>query len=248
MHFRLIYLVLLGISFLPCVKLYAQSQNNFSGWLALFSSYKLNNKLSVHFDGQLRSADKIKEAQSFLIRPGINYMVARNQIATVGYAYVGHFRRINGVSGWANEHRIWEQYIFNQSFPVAERAVSLQHRLRLEQRFISRSEVVNEQLKTKDYVFAQRFRYFARSIFPLGQTSKFTKGMFISLQDEVFFNVTNASAVNNKFFDQNRAYGSIGYRLSPKCDIETGYMYQFVAGRNSNINNHILQIAGYLRL
>ncbi len=248
MHLRVIYLIFFSISFLPCVRLYAQSQNNFNGWLALFSSYKLNKKFAIHFDGQLRSADKWKEAQSFIIRPGVNYMIASNQVATLGYAYVGHHRRIDDVSGWAPEHRIWEQYIINQSFPFLQRPVSLQHRLRLEQRFLSRSEVANTELKTAEYVFSQRFRYFARSIFPLKATAKFTQGMFISLQDEIFFNVTNASVINDKFFDQNRAYGSLGYRLSQKCDIEVGYMYQFIAGRSSNINNHILQLAGYLRL
>jgi hypothetical protein len=98
-------------------------------------------------------------------------------------------------------------------------------------------------------MFSQRLRYFVRGIFPLASGSKFEKGMFVSLQDEIMVNISGASSVNDKFFDQNRAYASLGYRLSKKADIELGYMHQYVAGRN-NIRtiNSILQLAIYLRL
>jgi hypothetical protein len=40
-----------------------------------------------------------------------------------------------------------------------------------------------------------------------------------------------------------------GYRLSAKADLELGYLNQYVNGRGSQFtNNHIIQLAGYLRL
>lgn len=249
MFIRLIILALSVSTFLlSSVKLYAQTQNTFSGWGAVFGSFKIKDRFSLHFDGQVRSSHEWREMQSILIRPGVHYRVNKNMIATVGYAYVAHHRRINEVSGWAPEHRIWEQYIINQSFNIAGHATALQHRFRLEQRFISTSAVDNDKLTTTGFNFAQRLRYFARAVIPLQQTKKFTKGTFISLQDELFVNIGDASATNGKFFDQNRAYASLGYRFSPAFDLEAGYMNQYISGKVSNTSNNILQVAGYVRL
>jgi hypothetical protein len=167
-------------------------------------------------------------------------------IITAGYAYVGHNREVSDIQGWIPEHRIWEQFIINQRFSVQGHATTLQHRFRLEQRFIGQGIVDGNELTTDGYDFAQRLRYFARGIFPLKKTETFTNGAFIALQDEIFANVQNAP--NDKIFDQNRAYIAIGWRLSPKFDIEAGYMNQFVVGKNNNSVNNIIQMAGYIRL
>ena len=73
--------------------------------------------------------------------------------------------------------------------------------------------------------------------------------MFSALQNEVFLNVGDKSAVNGKVFDQNRFYLALGYRLSAEFDIEAGYLNQYVSGSNDNLSRaHILQLATYVRL
>ena len=239
----------LFITFVSSPGLHAQSLHTFSGWGALFSSVKLNKKLSLHFDAQLRSSDNWEQLQTILIRPGLHYKVNANQIATIGYAYVQQLRSLGGISDWEPEHRIWEQYIINQSFPVSGRASALQHRFRLEQRFLPKLKLADSEINNDGYNFSQRLRYFARAVFPFQVCTKFDKGMFVSLQDEIMVNITGASSVNDQFFDQNRAYVSIGYRLSTKADLEVGYMNQYVAGRRDSYTvNNILQLALYLRL
>ncbi|MCV9929765.1 DUF2490 domain-containing protein [Flavobacterium sp. LS1R49] len=224
----------------------AQTQNTFSGWSAAFFTYKLNDKFSIHFDGQARSTDELKDIQSYIIRPGLNYQIKDNMIATVGYAYIGNNRNIMDVDGWVPEHRIWEQFILNQKFALYSRPVTLQHRFRLEQRYMGQATIEQNELVTDSYDFAQRLRYFARSIFPLSPTDNFTKGAFVALQNEVFVNIENAP--NDRFFDQNRAYLALGWRVSPKFDIEAGYMNQFILGKNNNTVNNIVQLAAYVRL
>jgi hypothetical protein len=77
----------------------------------------------------------------------------------------------------------------------------------------------------------------------------FTRGFFAAVQNEIFANISGVSAVNGKFFDQNRAYLAVGYRYSRQFDVELGYMNQYISGTGSNsTNNHILQMATYLRL
>jgi Protein of unknown function (DUF2490) len=229
----------------------AQTTNQFMGWAAAFGSVKLNNQFGLHLEAQLRSGDEWKEVRSYILRTGLIYYIRANQNATVGYAFIDHHRRIGGVSGWGPEHRIWEQYILNLPLNLSNRFISIQNRLRLEQRFISASVVSGDKLETKDFNFSQRLRYFVRGIFPLlpNPEKRFQKGAFFSLQDEIFVNLGDASATNGKFFDQNRLYFSLGYRFSPKYDAEIGYMYQYLEGRgDAKTNNNILQLAGYFRL
>jgi hypothetical protein len=228
--------------------LHAQTRHDFSGWAAMFGTYKLNEKFGLHIEGQLRSSNEWEHIQSYIIRLGLNYQVKKNMIATVGWAYIGNRRTVMDVTAFAPEQRIWEQFVINESFLLGDHRTSIQNRFRLEQRFISVSVADGDHLKTTNYNFMQRFRYFARSIYPLIKTDPFQKGPYMSLQDEIFLNVQNADVTTGHFFDQNRAYISIGYRTAPQFDIEVGYMNQFILGRTNNVVNNIIQLATYIRL
>lgn len=240
LHIWIIFLVLFS------VPLKAQTQQTFTGWSAAFFTYKINPKFSIHFDGQARSTDQLKEIQSFIIRPGLNYHIKNNMIATVGYAYIGNQRNISAINGWVSEHRIWEQFIINQKFTVLNRPSTLQHRFRLEQRFMGQPTVEQNELVTDRYDFAQRLRYFTRAIVPICETTSFTDGAFIALQNEIFAHIQNSP--NSKIFDQNRAYLALGWRINPKFDVEAGYLNQYTLGKNNKTVNNIMQLAAYLRL
>lgn len=232
----------LQISALVFAPVFAQS--NFSGWVASFNSFKIGKKTSIHADVQLRSTDEIKQVQTLLIRPGINIHLNKTFTLSGGYAFIHNKRIVSGVSGFAPEHRIWEQLLINHKL----KTVFVSHRFRLEQRFISKSIVVNNELKNDGNVYGNRLRYFIRNILPFGYKESFTKGMFGALQNEVFVNFASPD-VNDEFFDQNRFYIAAGYRLNPRFDLEAGYMNQYVNGRGKSFtNNHIVQLAGYLRL
>lgn len=231
------------------LSLSAQTERNFSGWGAVFSSYRFSPKFSIHLDGQLRSTDEIRHLQSFLIRPGLNFHVSGNKILTIGYAYIKNRRVIDETAYMLPEHRIWEQFIYNQNLDISGHTTSLQHRFRLEQRFIGKTYPDENSMLIDGYEFSHRLRYFVRGVFPIVKTKSFTDGAFISLQDEIFVNIDNAPTLTNgNFFDQNRAYMSLGWRFSPKFDLECGYMYQYVNGKNTDVKNNIIQLAAYVRL
>ncbi len=221
------------------------AQTQFTHWDAVFSTIKTGKKTSLHTDVQWRSTDNIKNTQTLLLRPGINFHLNKKIILTAGYAFINNRRTISSVTGYAPEHRLWEQLIINHKV----KTIAVAHRFRLEQRFISKSVVVNNELENDGSLTAHRLRYFIRNILPLKKQESFQKGFFTALQNEVFVNIGNNNNVNGKFFDQNRLYLAAGYRLSDKADLEIGYMNQYVNGRGSQrTNNHILQLAGYLRL
>jgi hypothetical protein len=215
---------------------HAQTTSENTGWFAWFNSYKFSKHFGLHSDVQIRSADNWEYVRTLLIRPGLTYHFNSKNNVTVGYAYVGSFNRLPEPSkNSLTENRIWEQYINNAKFGT----VTLQNRLRLEQRFIEQ--------QTQN-VFAQRLRYFFRTMIPLTkQEQTFNKGPFAAIQNEIFFNIQNKDKLNNSFFDQNRAYGAIGYRFSKKFDLEAGYMNQYTNGLTTNTSNNIFQLAMYTR-
>lgn len=230
---------------LALINLHSKAQTQFSGWLASFNTVKFSKSFSAHLDVQLRSTDQVKAMSTFIFRPGINWHFRKNMVATAGYGYVLNRSMSSGITDYLPEHRIWEQFIINH--PIGP--VSVIHRFRLEQRFIPKLAVHGNELKANGHVFASRIRYFNRGILPLNGKKGFAKGAFAALQNEVFLNLGNKSSVNGKTFDQNRLYLAMGYRFSKKFDLEAGYLNQYVSGRNRAIrNNHVVQIASYLRL
>lgn len=156
--------------------------------------------------------------------------------------------------------------------PHRAHTAMLTYRLRLEQRWLPKVQAEGDHLVRNGYAHAGRLRYFARGVIPLsgsrpaggtatpsslgagssnssGKEAPFTQGFFAAVQNEVFANISGSSAVNGKFFDQNRAYLALGYRCNPQLDLEMGYMNQYISGTGTNsTNNHILQVATYLRL
>ncbi len=223
----------------------AVAQPQFSGWLASVNTIKTGKKTSLHTDIQLRSTDKLEYTQTLILRSGINFHINKKNIITAGYGLVHGRRNVSGITGYLNEHRLWQQYLHNHKW----KQISLTHRFRLEQRFLPVAAVINNRFQKTKTVTNYRLRYFYRSTLPLKKQAVFSKGFFAALQNEVFVNIANKNNVNGKFFDQNRFYIAAGYRLSSKADIETGYMNQYVNGSGQQfVNNHIIQVAGYLRL
>ncbi|HNR16758.1 MAG TPA: DUF2490 domain-containing protein [Chitinophagaceae bacterium] len=221
------------------------AQTQFTGWVASFNTIKTGKQTSLHTDIQLRSTNGWEQIQTILIRPGINFHLTKKMVITAGYAFISNRRTVNNISGMVPEHRIWEQLLYNHKW----KNIFISHRLRLEQRFISKVTAINNTLEANGTAYANRFRYFNRTILPFKKEKIFSKGMFTALQNEVFINIGNTANVNGEFFDQNRLYLATGYRINTKTDLEIGYMNQYVNGRGRQFtNNHILQLAGYLRL
>lgn len=229
-------LLLIIIIFCFCKVSYAQTTNENTGWVAWFNTYKFSKNFGLTSDVQFRSADNWEYVKNILIRPGLTYYINNKSNVTIGYAYIGSFNRMpDPAKSTLTENRIWEQYIYNLKLGK----ISLQNRFRLEQRFIERQS---------DNIFSQRLRYFARFVLPLiKHEAAFNKGVFVALQNEIFLNIQNKDKLNNSVFDQNRAYGAIGYRFSSRFDVEAGYLNQYTNGATTDISNNVIQMAFYTR-
>ena len=217
-------------------KLFAQTQHQNSGWFMFLNNTKFNENWGLQFDFQVRSADDWGYVRNTLVRPAVQYFINDKHNVALGYLWQATQSQMEGTSNsFLHEHRIFEQYIFTHKLS----SIFASHRVRVEQRFIERS---NED------VFAQRFRYFFRLIQPLQKTAPtFTTGAYVALQNELFLNLQNNEKINNSIFDQNRFYIAGGYRFSKKMDLEVGYMNQAVKNLTNHTNNNIFQLALYTR-
>lgn len=257
--YRSITLILLLLAAYPR---FARSQTNFAGWLGTFQNYKITNRTGLYFDAQLRSTGQWQQVHALLLRPGINLYLTPSLTATVGYAYIPQQRISGNVTGYLPEHRTWQQLLFTHPVRPHSRHIpgaSLSHRLRLEQRYLPLYHPEGNTLVQNGHRHAGRLRYFTRGLVPLnsqaspGQQASaspsFTKGFFAAIQNEIFFNIGDTSPANGKIFDQNRAYVAAGYRWNRQFDMEVGYMNQYISGAAGiSTNNHILQMATYIRL
>lgn len=237
-HKFIIALLMVGILQWLTIQKSTAQQHEVTGWGAWFHSQRLSKHWGLLFDAQFRSADQLKYLRSPLIRPAASYYFDDRHFASLGYLFTGTYRKTAAESTFRPEHRIWEQYLLTHK---AGRSTMVQHRFRLEQRFVG-------QLQERDPFFAQRFRYFVRGVVPFKKDSTFSRGAFVGLQNEVFANVHNQDKVNGSLFDQNRAYISLGYRLSKMIDVEAGYLNQYINQVEQNTINHVVQIALYTRL
>lgn len=234
------FFTLLILICLVSSKLFAQN-SQFTVWGAWFHSQKLSEHWGYAFDGQFRSADKVDYLRNILLRPSVSYHFNKNQSVNLGYAYItANGRTADGEKTFRPESRIFQQ--FTQVHKIGK-STQVSHRFRLEQRYLGDSADDRD-----DNYFAQRFRYFIRSVIPTKRDSNFSKGTYIALQNEVFLNVQNKDKVNTHFFDQNRAYAAFGYRFSKKFDMEIGYLNQYTKAISTGTSNNVVQMALYTRL
>ncbi len=208
-----------------CLISYAQSFEN-KGWIFLTHTQKISKKWDILADIQVRSSDKIKMFETILLRGAASYHFSENHSAALGYAYKGDWEEESAETIFKLEHRVYEQYIFDSKIKRTE----LTARLRLEQRFIKEDAA---------FEFSQRVRTFLSFQIPLVANHDFSKGVYTTLQNELFLNVHHKEEINGSFFDQNRIMGSVGYRWNSSIDTEIGYIYwrqkEFMRTSNSNV-------------
>ncbi|KYP15510.1 DUF2490 domain-containing protein [Flavihumibacter sp. CACIAM 22H1] len=182
----------------------AQSTNSL--WFALMNTTKLSDKFSLHVDIQERSGNHFSTMATLLVRPGINYKLTDQWLLTAGYAYISNRRTLVvtgpadepiNLTGYIPEHRIWQQALFTHPV-IGKNTVS--HRFRLEQRFLMQPSINDYKLSANGNSYANRFRYFFRSVIPFQQEFPFKTGWFAGVQNEVMVNFGDKSPVNGKFF------------------------------------------------
>lgn len=220
-------------------------QQKFSGWAMTVNTIALSPTFNLIFDSQLRSNDQWKKSETFILRPGLTYVLNKNISVSTGLALITNWKIVEGIRDDVSDNRIWQQLGINKQVKNAV----LQHRIRMEERWIPLLKIAGNEIVKSDPKFNARFRYFTRWISPFSKTQKLTKGIYWAVQNEFFFNAAGARHANRKLFDQSRTYAGTGYRLGKHADLELGYMFFYTEGRNKDYTtNNIIQLSSFLRL
>jgi hypothetical protein len=171
------------------------------------------------FDAQARYFDVGSGINQYVLRPGIGYDVSDNMSVWAGYGYF-HSRTADGTT--VTEDRFWQQLSWNAA-RMGGGVLSM--RTRLEQRSISRGDDLGIVL-----------RYMAKYVRPIGES----QGIDLILSVEPFFDLVDTDWSGDAGLAQVRAVIGVGWTLTPKFGIETGYMNQYVRRDNAeNLANHL---------
>ncbi len=223
-HFLITTLWMILVCFIaeaqtPATRIYA-NQNH--AWLIWNGTVKLNPKFSVFYDFQMRRAELGETNQQLVLRSGLLYTASESATFGAGYAYIETYRYGDfPVQNNFTEHRAWQQLQLKQKFAKS----TLFHRYRLEQRWIGNSNLGGFQNPR----YENRIRYMLRYNIPLFKLNE--KPVYANLLDEVMLNF--GWQVGRNLFDQNRISAQLGISITPKVNIELGYMNQLLQQRGT---------------
>jgi hypothetical protein len=184
-------------------------QSDLGNWLIYFGDKKINPKFNWHHEVQYRNHNLIGDIEQLLLRTGLGYNLSDNNnnvLLGYGFIYSEPYLQYGITKTSINEHRIFQQFITKHQVG----RLYVLHRFRFEQRII-------------DHDFRLRKRYFLSLNFPLNNKQMQDKTVYLSTYNELFI------ILDQNFFERNRLYGGIGYRISKYIKSEIGLMNQYTA-------------------
>jgi hypothetical protein len=209
-------------------------------WVMYFGNHRLSERWGIHTEYQWRRADLFDEWQQSLLRLGIDYFAANGCQFTGGYAFVRTYPYGEQPIGHNfDEHRVWEQLILKSKLG----RVDVQHRYRLEQRFLENwVKDASGNYVLDGYLFRQRARYRLMATIPLSRKEMANNTLFLTAYDEPFLGFGKGIAKN--ILDQNRLYFALGWRFNPNFNVQLGYLNQYIVKKDGiqAERNHTLQI------
>lgn len=201
------------------------SDNNSIGWYTATGTINFHKKWSAHLEYQWRRENYIRNWQQSLLRTGINYKANSSTAFRIGYAWAETYPYgdypVNAFGKTFSEHRMYELATLTQRSGTLD----ISHRFILEQRWLPRY-LSAASTKPDEWLFLNRARYMLRLQQSLKGKTLEDKEPYIAAYDEILIGF--GKNVNENIFDQNRFGFLLGYRFSPVCRIEGGYLSQVV--------------------
>ena len=241
----LFFCFLSPVIFSWCQKSFSNQQH---GWISYLGNHKLSNKFSLHTEYQWRRNEYFNNWQQSLTRVGIDYHVNPNLSVTTGYAWILTFPY--GEQPILNEfieHRIWQQLTLKNKVESKFRIIDIQHRYRLEQRFMENyfKNETGEIVKGKN-IFRQRIRYRAQFYIPINKKSMDNNTLFLNVNNEIFLGF--GKGIGKNVLDQNRFNATLGWKFNSNFNIQIGYLNQYIIksdGINIERNHTFLTSLNY---
>lgn len=205
-------------------------------WFSLTSTIDLSNKLSLMVEGQFRYARDFEPMQ-YQARSALEVKLGDHFVLVpLGYVYTWNYRYGKQPSSFENnEHRIWQQLFYKNSYG----RFLVDHRLRFEQRFIQRRTVDDGDIMYHGHTnrqFRMRYRFMAR--WPLNNIDITPGTWVLAAYDEVFMSFGKPVTFHEP--DQNRIFVGVGYQFDERLSVLPGFLYQMLIKDNGvNQENNV---------
>ena len=196
--FRLASVILCLLATLPPIVL---ADDDVQQWSSVRYVQPIDDRWDVNLSGRLRVDDNLTRRRDLLVRPSVDYRIARRLHISVGYDRLHTYPPDKN-----SEDRLWQQAVLK----LKRGANSASQRLRIEQRWID---------NVSGLVY--RVRYRLRGEHTFDQTP-----WYIALSNELFHNLNSQGAGPPSGFEQYRVYGGVGHYLTDRLWIEAGYQWK----------------------
>lgn len=204
--------LILLLVFLSVSKLgFAQEKSDLGAWYMYFGNFRFTESpWAIHGEAQYRNHNVIGDLEQLLLRTGLQYNL-KNGVASFLAGYGSITSEAEGdATNSLHENRLYQEVILRQKLGK----VGLMHRFRYEQRWIENQD------------FRTRFRYAIFVNAPINSIELGEKGSwYVQGYDELFINGEKLDG-KAEYFDRNRLYLGLGYRVVKNLAFQVGIMQQ----------------------
>ncbi len=190
---------------------FAQQDNDLGAWYIYFGNFRFTESpWAIHGEAQYRNHNTIGDLEQLLLRTGLQYNhKSGNASFLAGYGSITSQAEGDATNS-IHENRVYQEVILKQTIGK----VGFMHRFRYEQRWIEIQD------------FRTRFRYAIFVNVPINSLALGEKGSwYVQGYDELFI---NGEKLDDKveYFDRNRLYLGLGYRVRKNLAFQVGIMQQ----------------------
>lgn len=172
---------------------------------------------SVQGELDLRFTDLKTSREQLIVRPMVLYKMSNSLVVGGGYTfvetntYLENLRPIN-----RQEYNILQQLLWSHKIPKS----NFSHRIRLEERFIDKIVIEENNPVLDGTSYITRFRYRGTLLIPI-MTLKNAVNLSFVTYDELFVKLNNGKSING--LEQNWLFVGLNLKLNEKCSIQSGY-------------------------
>ena len=199
------------------------SDHNQIGWYVYEGDHQISKRWELHTEYQWRRVEFIKSWQQSLTRLGVAYQLLPQVKVATGYTSFITFPYGDFPTAATGEP--YPERRFHQDLQLSDtiQNISLNHRFRLEQRWIGQLQE-NTGKEVTNWEYQNRIRYQIAAIIPVQGPKLENQEWYLNFFDELFIGF--GKNVGRNIFNQNRLSGGIGYQFTVDFQIELNYLYQ----------------------